>query len=256
MGGFLPVPDRVAFSVFGVDIMWYGLLVGGGMVAAVLMSYLRAQRHGLDRERILDLAIYCIPFAMIGARLYYVLFRWENYRGDILSILNIRQGGLAVHGGVLFGVGLGVFLLRKVWHQAPLKWVDLVAPAIALGQSVGRWGNYFNSEAHGTPTDLPWAIEADGQLVHPTFLYESVWCLLLCIFLAWLADSGRQKFDGQIGCLYLVLYSLERFFVESLRTDSLMIGPLRQAQVLSVCLIAAGIASYIYLQRKAKAQGA
>ena len=256
MGFLQNIPDRVAFTVFGFDIMWYGLLVGLGMVAAVVLSYRRAPRHGLESERVLDVLIWSIPAGVVGARLYYVIFQWDQYKGDLKSILNIRGGGLAIHGGILVGVGLGVLLLKYVWKEDVLAYVDLCMPGVALGQAIGRWGNYFNQEAYGRETSLPWSMLINGRQVHPTFLYESVWCLLLCAFLVWLADSGRQKFKGQILCLYLMLYSVERFFVEGLRTDSLMIGPLRQAQVISLVLFAAGVAGYIFLKRKgAKSAG-
>ncbi|MBR0051855.1 MAG: prolipoprotein diacylglyceryl transferase, partial [Firmicutes bacterium] len=182
---------------------------------------------------------------VIGARLYYVLFQWDYYKDHLKSILNIREGGLAIHGGILVGVGLGAILLWKVWKEDVLAYVDLCIPTIALAQAIGRWGNYFNQEAYGRETTLPWAMMVNGKFVHPTFLYESIWCLLLSCFLIWLADSGRQKFKGQILCLYLMLYSVERFLVEGLRTDSLMIGPLRQAQVISIALFAIGAAGYV-----------
>ena len=129
-----------------------------------------------------------------------------------------------------------------------LDLLDLIFPEVALGQAIGRWGNFFNSEAHGGPTDLPWAIEVDGEMVHPTFLYESIWCLLLFIFLIWF--SKRTSFKGQIVCLYGMLYSVERFFVEGLRTDSLMIGPLRQAQVISIAIFTVSLAAYIMLSHR------
>ena len=255
MDFLLKTPDRVAFTVFGIDIMWYGLRIGIGMVAAVVLSYRRAPRHGLNSERVLDVVLWSIPAGVIGARLYYVLFQWDSYKDHLKSILNIREGGLAIHGGILVGVGLGAILLWKVWKEDVLAYVDLCIPTIALAQAIGRWGNYFNQEAYGRETTLPWAMMVNGKFVHPTFLYESIWCLLLGIFLIWLADSGRQKFKGQILCLYLMLYSVERFFVEGLRTDSLMIGPLRQAQVISIVLFAAGAAGYMVLKKKAKHAG-
>ena len=250
MDFLLKTPDRVAFTVFGIDIMWYGLLIGIGMVAAVVLSYRRAPKHGLNSERVLDVVLWSIPAGVIGARLYYVLFQWDYYKDHLKSILNIREGGLAIHGGILAGVGLGAILLWKVWKEDGLAYVDLCIPTIALAQAIGRWGNYFNQEAYGRETTLPWAMMVNGKFVHPTFLYESIWCLLLGCFLIWLADSGRQKFKGQILCLYLMLYSVERFFVEGLRTDSLMIGPLRQAQVISLVLFAAGAAGYALLRKK------
>lgn len=250
MSSFLPVPNRVAFTVFGLDVMWYGVLIGIGMILGVSIAYMRCPRHGLNSDKLLDLAIYCIPFGVLGARAYYVLFQWDNYKGNIKEILNIRGGGLAIHGGLIFGLGLAAILIVKLWKQNPFEWMDILAPSIALGQSIGRWGNYFNSEAHGGPCDLPWAIEVDGQLVHPTFLYESIWCFILFAGLIWFHETGHKKFHGQIICLYLMLYSVERFFVEGLRTDSLMVGPLRQAQVISLCILLAAAAAYCILSKK------
>ena len=250
MDFLLKTPDRVAFTVFGIDIMWYGLLIGIGMVVAVVLSYRRAPKHGLNSERVLDVVLWSIPAGVIGARLYYVIFQWDYYKDHLKSILNIREGGLAIHGGILVGVGLGAILLWKVWKEDVLAYVDLCIPTIALAQAIGRWGNYFNQEAYGRETTLPWGMMVNGKFVHPTFLYESIWCLLLGCFLIWLADRGRQKFKGQILCLYLMLYSVERFFVEGLRTDSLMIGPLRQAQVISLVLFAGGAVGYALFQKK------
>lgn len=241
-------PDRVAFSLFGVDVMWYGLLIGIGFMLATLISYVRARRHGVDPDFILDLVIFMIPTAIIGARAYYVIFSWEQYAGDWAKIMDIRSGGLAIHGGLIacFTVAYFVCRYKKVGF---LNAADLVAPTIPLAQSIGRWGNFFNEEAHGGPTDLPWAQIIDGVGYHPTFLYESIWCFGLFWLLSWM-DKHHRKFDGQIVCLYGILYSVERFFVEGLRTDSLMIGPLRQAQVISLTLIAGCAVLYYILLRK------
>ncbi len=253
----LAAPNRVAFSIFGVDIMWYGIMVATGMILAVMLGYYRVYKHGLNSDYVADLALACIPFGVLGARLYYVIFSWDLYKDNLLQIFNLRAGGLAIHGGIIFGIGLGLYMIKRR-KQNVIEWLDLSPPCIALGQAVGRWGNYFNGEAHGTPTDLPWAIEVDGVMVHPTFLYESLWCFFLCFFLLWYHDSGRRKFEGQIISLYLILYSVERFFVEGLRTDSLMIGSLRQAQVISVVLALLGVVAWVVLSkrdalRKAKA---
>ena len=234
--GFLPVPNPVAFTIFGFDIMWYGVIIVIGMILSVLLGCKRAQRYKLDPDRLIDFALYGIIAGVIGARLYYVVFEWGYYSQYPSEILNIRNGGLAIHGGLIFGVGIAI-ILGRIWKEDMVKWFDIIAPCVALGQAVGRWGNYFNSEAHGIETTLPWAIYADGKLVHPTFLYESIWCFLLCIFLVWFDRSGKKAFDGQISVLYLVLYSVERFFVEGLRTDSLWIGRFRQAQLISIGLI-------------------
>ena len=246
----MPVPNPVAFTVFHIDIMWYAILVSTGIILATVLCCARAGRHDLTSDTILNFVIISVPAGVIGARLYYVLFHWDWYAGSLASILNIRAGGLAIHGGLIAGLGTAA-ILCAIWKVRPLNLLDLAAPSIALAQSIGRWGNYFNSEAHGGPTDLPWGILVDGQSVHPTFLYESIWCFLLCLFLLWL--DRRRGFEGQIICAYGVLYSLERFFVEALRTDSLMIGPFKQAQVISLVIFAVCLIGYIVLSRKTAA---
>ena len=240
-------PDPVAFNIFGIDIMWYGLLIGLGFLLAITISYYRAPKYNIDRDFILTLTIWIIPSAIVGARLYYVIFSWDKYAGNLSEIFNIRNGGLAVHGGLILCFIIGYFLCRKN-NVSFLNAADLIAPVIALAQAIGRWGNFFNEEAHGGPTNLPWAQIVDGVGYHPTFLYESIWCFLLFLFLLWF--DNHRSFDGQIISLYMILYSVERFFVEGLRTDSLMIGPLRQAQVLSLCLIAAGLVLYFVMKKK------
>ncbi len=243
----MPSPNPVAFTAFGIEIMWYGIIIAAAMVIAVVIVYRRAPVHNIPAEKTLDFVLVCIPAGVIGARLYYVAFNWENYAGDIFKIINTRGGGLAIHGGLIFGF-LAAVLLCFLWNIKPLNLLDLAAPAIAIAQSIGRWGNYFNEEAHGGPTNLPWAVPIDGQMVHPTFLYESIWCFLLFIVLIFV-DNNR-KFEGQTFFLYGILYSFERFFVEGLRTDSLMLGPFKQAQLLSGAVFIVFIIVYIMLRRK------
>ena len=243
-------PNPVAFNLFGIDIMWYGTLIGIGFMIAIAISYYRAPKFGVEPDFILTLTIGIVPAALIGARAYYVIFNWERYAGDIEKILNIRAGGLAVHGGLILCFIVG-YVLCKYYKENFLDVTDLVAPVIALAQSIGRWGNFFNEEAHGYATDLPWAQIIDGVGYHPTFLYESIWCFLLFIFLMWFSNNKRS-FSGQIICLYGILYSVERFFVESFRTDSLMVGPLRQAQVISIVIIIVCVALYVLLKKKRK----
>ena len=235
--------DPIAFTVFGLDVRWYGILIAAAMVIAVVVSMRRAPAQGIKPDDVLDLALFCLPAAMIGARAWYVLFNWDLYQGDIGKILNFREGGLAVHGGLLFAFVVGILVCR---HKKIDSWnaLDLVAPVIALGQAIGRWGNFFNQEAYGSPTDLPWAIEVDGTMVHPTFLYESIWCFLLFIFL--LHVSKKRKFNGQIFLLYGILYSVERFFVEWLRTDSLYFLNLKTAQIVSILVIITFSVIYCY----------
>ena len=251
---FLPVPDRVAFTIpegvpliGGLDIMWYGIMLTLGIVAAFLVVYHLAPSRKIDQERCLDYVLWIVPFGVIGARLYYVIFEWDNYKGDLMSIFRLREGGLAIHGAIIGGLAVGIICLIR-WKQKILDWVDYTMLGVVLGQAIGRWGNYFNSEAHGTATDLPWAIYCDGEFVHPTFLYESIWCFLLFFFLLWF-EKKKAKYRGQLTCLYVIFYSVERFFVEGLRTDSLWIGRFRQAQVISVILIICGIAGLILINK-------
>ncbi|WP_324824669.1 prolipoprotein diacylglyceryl transferase [Sinanaerobacter sp. ZZT-01] len=248
----LPIPNPIAVTIFGIDVMWYGVLIAIGILFAILIVYKRAPRHDIEPERIFDIVMICLPFAIIGARAYYVLFNWEDYQGDFYKIINTRLGGLAIHGGLIVGVSIGIALCL-IRNIRPLNALDLVAPAIALAQAIGRWGNYFNQEAHGTPTNLPWAIQVGNEMVHPTFLYESIWCFLL--FLVLIIVDNHRKFEGQIFLLYGILYSFERFFIEHLRTDSLMIGPFRQAQVFSAAVFIVFLLIYIPLSHKNSKKG-
>lgn len=249
----MQAPDPVAVSLFGIDIMWYGVLIACAMGAAIIICCYRGPIHGINSDKVLNFCIIAIPAGVIGARLYYVAFNWENYSGDLIKIFYTRGGGLAIHGGLIFAF-LAVLILCKIWKERPLNILDLAIPTIALAQAIGRWGNFFNSEAHGGLTDLPWAINVDGVMVHPTFLYESIWCFLLFFFLLFV--DNRRKFEGQPFLLYCILYSVERFFVEGLRTDSLMVfGTIRQAQLFSAIVFAAAIVGYIYLNKKSGRQG-
>ncbi len=243
----LPVPNPVAFTIFSLDVMWYGILIAIGIILATLLVYSRAPMHGIDQNRSLDFILICLPIGIIGARAYYVFFEWDSYAGNLFKIINTRGGGLAIHGGLLFGMLAAAFLCI-LWKIRPFNLLDLVVPAIALAQSIGRWGNYFNSEAHGGPTNLPWGIMVNGEMVHPTFLYESLWCFALFIIL--LLVDNKRKFEGQVFLLYGILYSIERFFVEWLRTDSLMLGNLKQAQVLSLSVIVVFLLFYILLNKQ------
>lgn len=242
-------PSNVAFSIFGFDIMWYGILVAFGIAAVVGIICFRAPKHhGISFDKTMNFCIVLVISGVIGARLYYVLFNWIYYSEDITRIFMFRSGGLAIHGGLLAG-SLVAIILCRFWKERTLNVLDLCFTVIPLGQAVGRWGNFFNGEAHGGETDLPWGVIIDGVTYHPTFLYESIWCLLLFVFL--LIVDNRRKFEGQVFLLYVILYSFERFFVEGMRTDSLMLfGSLKQAQVISVIAIVVGILAYIFLYKR------
>lgn len=241
--------DRVAFSIFGIDVMWYGVLMATGMILGTLIAIKEAKRVGIKEEYVLDLAIYAIPAGLLGARLYYVIFNWEYYSQNISQILNFRGGGMAIHGALIGGILTG-YIFTKIKNINFWKMADTVLLGMPLAQAIGRWGNFINGEAHGGPTDLPWGIMVDGVKVHPTFLYESIWNLGIFIFL-WIFRKKKQ-YEGQIIIYYITLYSLGRFFIEGLRTDSLMIGPLRMAQVISLAGVVGGIIAHMYLSKKNK----
>lgn len=245
----MQAPNPIAFTIAGIDIRWYGILIGVAFLLAIYISYLRAPRFGIVQDDILDLTIFLIPCSIIGARAYYVIFSYDNYRGNFIQMLNLRAGGLAIHGGIIAGVIVSYIVAKRKKIKFS-NLADLIMPQVALAQAIGRWGNFFNSEAHGGPTNLPWAITVYGEKVHPTFLYESIWCFFIFIFLIFL--SNKIKFNGQIALLYAMLYSFERFWVERLRTDSLMIGQFRQAQVLSLVVFILALSAYIYQVRKYK----
>lgn len=239
--------NPVAFEIFGISVRWYGILISLGMLLGTIIAVKESRRIGFDEEKLIDLLIFAIPLAVIGARIYYVIFNWKYYKGDILKIINIRGGGLAIHGAIIVSVIVALVYckVRKIsfWEIA-----DIVAPSIILGQAIGRWGNFINQEAYGTPTDLPWGIIINGQKVHPTFLYESIWNFAVFLFLLWYRKN-KVKVKGEVFLLYLILYSFARFFIEGLRIDSLMLGPFRVAQLISIVIIAISIILF-YKRRK------
>lgn len=239
--------NPVAFEIFGIAVRWYGILISLGMLLGIFIAYFEAKRLGYNPDDIIDLALWAIPAALIGARLYYVIFQWEYYKGNILKILNTREGGLAIHGGIIGGVLAG-YLFTRIKKMPFWKTADIVAPSIALGQAIGRWGNFINGEAHGGPTNLPWGIIVDGVKVHPTFLYESLWDFGLFIFL--ILYRKKKKFDGEVFLLYGIIYSAGRFWIEGLRTDSLMFLGMRVAQLISILIIVFGLLLYYKMRRK------
>ncbi|MGO1369334.1 prolipoprotein diacylglyceryl transferase [Senegalia sp. (in: firmicutes)] len=227
--------DPVAFEIFGLSIRWYGIFIASGMIIGALIAVKEARRVGFDEEELINMLIFAIPMAIVGARIYYVIFKWDYYQGNILEMINIRSGGLAIHGGIIGSV-LTAIIYCKIRKINFWKLADITAPSIILGQAIGRWGNYANKEAHGGPTDLPWAISVNGENVHPTFFYEFIWNILVFVFLVWFRKNKKTS-NGEVFLLYLALYSVGRFFIEGLRTDSLMWGPFRVAQLISIVLI-------------------
>jgi phosphatidylglycerol:prolipoprotein diacylglycerol transferase len=227
--------NPVAFELFGLEVRWYGIIMASAMLFGVLLAMYRAKKQGHHEDSIIDLALVVLPAAIVGARLYYVAFEWQYYSGNLSKIINMREGGMAIHGGVIAALVAGIFYTK--FKKLPTwQYADIAAPSVILGQAIGRWGNFINQEAHGGPTDLPWGIIIDGVKVHPTFLYESIWNIMVLAFL--LVYEKKKKFEGELMCWYGALYSLGRFFIEGMRTDSLMVGPFRTAQLISLAIIA------------------
>ena len=237
--------------LFGLEVHWYGVIIALGMALAVALAVRREARLGLPKDTALDLALAGIPAAIVGARLYYVVFSWRAYVNDPVRALFIWEGGMAIYGGILGGVLAG-FVYSRVKKLPFLRLADLAAPSIALGQAVGRWGNFVNQEAYGAAATAAWQrrfpisvfIEADGLWHFATFFYESAWCFLIVAALLIGERRGRFRREGGIFGAYVFLYALERALVEGLRTDSLYWGPVRVSQLLSLAalLACAGIA--------------
>ena len=261
-----------SFSVFGFEIMLYGVIIAAGILLGLCVAAADQKRHGLDPNTIWDVAIYGIPAGIIGARIYYVIFYWESYRDNPLSMFNLRAGGLAIYGGVI-GAILTVLIYTRIKKLSFFATFDSISLGFLVGQIIGRWGNFFNREVFGGYTDNIFAMRlpidavrardispalretiADGTnyiQVHPTFLYEGLWNLAVLAAL-WFY-SPKKKFNGQIFCLYIALYGVGRFWIEYIRTDRLYIGntniPVSMVVSVAMILVALIIA---FIQKKQK----
>jgi phosphatidylglycerol---prolipoprotein diacylglyceryl transferase len=244
------------FGIKGFNIAWYGVIIALGMLLGILLASYRAKRNGYKSDLIFDFILIALPIAVICARLYYVIFEWEAYADNPLKILAIREGGLAIYGGVIGGM-LTAFVFSRTNKFPLLKLVDLVIPSLVLGQAIGRWGNFINQEAYGeliTNPKLqffPYGVYIDSisEWHQATFLYESMWNLLLFVLL--LIIARKTKKDGIMFSVYLICYGLGRFLIEGLRTDSLyLFGLIRVSQMLSLLLIIGGIILLILLQKR------
>ncbi len=249
--------DPVAFSLFGLTIRWYALFILAGIFAAIWLIQLLVARRGMDPNFILDIAPWVVVGSIAGARLTYVLLKWDYYGNHLEDAVNIRLGGLAIHGAVITGVTLVAFFCYRS-KQRFLHWADPIIAGLALGQAIGRWGNWANQEAFGTPTDLPWAVTIDPNrrpaafpdqaTFHPTFLYESIFNLVNALVLSWIVlRIPRNRFwrEGDALWVYLISYGIGRFLIERIRTDSVYLGPLPGAYWASFGFIGVGLAMMI-----------
>lgn len=255
--------NPVAVTIFGFDIRWYGILIGCGIMIAFFLAQYTCKIKNISYDTILNIALIALPIGIVGARVYYVIFDWNVYKNDPIQVFNIRGGGLAIHGGLIFGLTAALIYtyIKKIDF---LTFADAAAPCIIIAQSLGRWGNFFNSEAHGRQVSaefikhFPSFIQKgmyiqEGNLpaayYHPTFLYESLWNLIVFFILMVILQKSNKK--GIVIFSYIFLYSFGRFFIEALRTDSLMIGPLRIAQCVSLVamLISLAYIAYNYFRK-------
>lgn len=255
--------DPVAIEIFGFQVRWYGILICLGVIVATIFAWRRCRTVGITFDDILDILIFCLPSAIIGCRLYYVLFYdFDYYMQHPLEIITgITDGGLAFYGGLIAAVLVGLIVMKVKKINIPAT-LDLCLTMFLIAQAIGRWGNFVNGEAFGGPTDLPWRMSVYTPYtaqagVHPTFLYESLWCLVGFVLLY--LHLSHRRFNGENALLYLLWYGLGRAFIEGLRTDSLYMDlfglHLRVSQVLSVCmvLVAAVLLIVIPLVRKKRA---
>ena len=234
-----------------IQIYWYSIMIFLGLLIGGWIILKEAKRFGISEDFITNLFFFAVPIAIVGARLYYVVFNWSYYSNHISEIFKIWEGGLAIHGGMLFGL-IWIIIYTRKYKVNTFRITDMVVVGLLIGQAIGRWGNFFNGEAHGPATTLEFlsrlhlpafvinGMNIGGAYYQPTFLYESLWCLIGFIIILFIRRIKYIKV-GQITGLYLVWYGLGRFLIEGLRTDSLMFMGLKQAQVVSVLMAIIGI---------------
>lgn len=247
----------IAFSIGSYHIYWYGIIIASGLLLAVGYAMKTAPRYNVNASKLINCVLVGIITGIIGARLYFCFFQWDYYSKNPVEILHINNGGLAIYGGII-GSMIGGLIIVKIQKMKVMPVLDIAMISFLIGQGIGRWGNFMNQEAFGTPTDLPWGMmseETNMVAVHPCFLYESIWCLLGFVLLHFYGKY-KQKYAGQIFYMYLVWYGFERMIVEGLRTDSLYLPfspfgfDIRVSQLLSLLIFLVGIILLILNRKK------
>ncbi len=245
-------------TFFGTSIHWYGIIIAIGLITAVLVCLRLAKKHDVSEDTIFDIVIFGVPAAVICARIYYIAFRWGEYKDRLWDIFKIWEGGIAIYGGIIGAVAAAAIYCR-VKKIKPLKVIDIGCIGLAIGQAIGRWGNLINREAFGAPASslVPWRMRlyTDDTMktwaeVHPTFLYESLWNVGVLVIL--LRLLGRKKYDGNVFWTYVLSYGIGRFWIEGLRMDSLYLGPVRISQIVALVTAAAAIIIMSVCAKKAK----
>lgn len=254
--------NPIIFEIHGFAIRWYSVLILLGVIVGYFLAKREAKRFNVNLDFLFNMFFYAIIFGILGARLYYVLFNWNIYAQDPMSILRFWEGGLAIHGGIIAG-GLTAYLYCKKYNVRVLKIFDIITPSLLIAQAIGRWGNFFNSEAHGAVTTVLKLQEKfvprfviDGMNIggiyyEPTFYYESLWNLLGFLIVIVLRRRKYNKI-GNVTAFYLMWYGIGRFFIEAMRTDSLMLGGFKVAQIVSIAMFVTGLIMNIIIARKSK----
>ncbi len=249
--------NPVALQLGPISIRWYAICIVSGLILAVYLSMKEAPRKKIDPDDIIDFILIAFPLAIVGARLYYVIFEWGYYSQHLGEIFAIWNGGIAIYGGLLTGA-LVLYLFSRRRLIEPIDFLDIAAPSVMIAQSIGRWGNFFNQEAYGAavkslnylPSFIRDQMYIDGSYRQPTFLYESIWNLLGFLLILILRRKPQFLRQGEITAFYLIWYGFGRMIIEGMRTDSLMFAGLRVSQWLSMILILVGLAIIIYQRRK------
>mgnify|MGYP002552115734 FL=1 len=253
--------NRTILSIGNFHIYWYSVLIATGIIIGLYLLMKEASKQNISKDTIIDIAFYTIIWGIIGARIYYVIFNIKPYLSNPLSILYVWEGGLAIYGGIIGGLITLAYQTKKK-NIALGKLTDMIVPSLILAQAIGRWGNFFNQEAHGgivtleflkkihIPNFIIKGMYINGNYYHPTFFYESLWCLLGFILLVIIRRLLKNSKDGTLTFIYLIWYGIGRFFIEGLRTDSLYLGIFRISQIVSIVIIIIGIIGLIYNKRK------
>lgn len=245
--------NPIAFSIGDISVRYYGIIIAVGLVIAAIVCSVLAKKDDLDPDVITDIVLFGAPTGIICARLYYVIFNWAEYKGDLKSIFAIWNGGLAIYGGII-GAVLAAYIYLRIKKLNALKVLDICVIGLLIGQAIGRWGNFVNAEAYGSLTNLPWGMVVTSPMsqimVHPTFLYESLWNIIGLIGI--LIYRKHKKFHGEIFLLYIAWYGIGRCWIEGLRADSLMFLGVRVSQMLA--LVSATAAIVILLIQRYKHQ--
>lgn len=252
--------NPIAIKIGSIQIYWYSIILLIAFIIGGYISLKEAKKRGIDKNIMIDYFFYLVPVSLIGARIYYVIFNFNYYKADLISILKVWEGGLAIHGGIIAGLILTYFYTKKCDIKL-LKMTDIMVGSLILGQSIGRWGNFFNGEAYGPsislkslenmyiPNFIINGMNINGTYYQPTFLYESIWCIIGFIIIYFIRKY-KNTYNGESTAYYLIWYGIGRFMIESLRQDSLMLFNLKMAQIVSIIMIISGIAIYIYSLKK------